>query len=147
MAEGACFSPASALLYENKDDCEKRKRSPVAWMLLHTPTRITKHLRGKSVGNTLRFGRLMPSSILNEAFVAGESAAQRLEALAGLKLKPRVLAEVTQAKHDIGNLLQYLVYLNQELISLQAERDNLLKQVEAETNDTEVAPSRKQTAN
>ena len=61
---------------------------------------------GKSVGNTLRFGRLMPSSILNEAFVAGESAAQRLEGLAGLKLQPRVLAEVTQAKHDIGNLLQ-----------------------------------------
>jgi hypothetical protein len=102
-------------------------------------TRIAKHFHRKSVGNTLRFGRLMPSSILNEAFIAGESAAQRLEALSGLKLEPRVFAEVTQARHDIGNLLQCLVYFNQELIRLQTERDNLLKQVEAETNDTEVA--------
>ena len=51
-------------------------------------TRIAKHFHRKSGGNTLLFGRLMPSSILNGARVAGETAAERLEALPGLKLEP-----------------------------------------------------------
>ena len=51
-------------------------------------TRIAKHFHRKSGGNTLLFGRLMPSSIMNGARVAGETAAERLEALPGLKLEP-----------------------------------------------------------
>jgi hypothetical protein len=88
----------------------------------------------------------MPSAILNGAIVAAENAAERLQALAQSKLDRRVWAEVRQAQHDIGNSLQCLVYLNQELIRLQTERDNLLKQVEAATSDTKVAPRRKQRA-
>jgi hypothetical protein len=137
-----------AFILENKDDCEKNKRSPLAWMLRNNAIRaLQNHFRCKSVGNTLLlFGRLMQSSILNGAIVAAESAAERLQALVQSELAPRVLAEISQAKHDIGNSLQCLVYLNQELIRLQTERDNLLKQVEGATNDTKVTPSRKNRA-
>ena len=55
----------------------------------------------KSVGNTSLFGGLCHFSI-ERGIVVGESAAQRLQALAQLKLEPGILAEVSDAKHPIG---------------------------------------------